>query len=372
MGGGRQLGRISVKIVLLVKGRGKRACWNSHQSNLSMVREERAEEYSSEFLVARDLSLARNVHSLTRSNKWPSVKKLGRRMYIRFSIEFSSCARYEWKRKDDNREIRDTCLVERWYMRADWFGGEWHGWSLLLDLPARLGDHNSALSPSSRTNAFPQPIPVWPTYRGPKIHNLFLPISSTPLRVIPIFDTYVVHLYCATPRSVYAVFGEGVGQKWLTSLVIGPSSSAGPFVPSIRTPNSLPFEESWVEQRVSVSGWASPGWVTTTRRRRRACIGDVSSIGPGSRAIALEGQWRVINRWLRWAVLRERRPRPSRSYPIRRSIVPSRTFSLLPSILPPSNVSFRIRAAKNGRGNGNGNGNGIGAKKSRGGIDRFN
>lgn len=87
MGGRRQLGRISVKIVLLVKGRGKRACWNSHQSNLSMVREERAEEYSSEFLVARDLSLARNVHSLTRSvNKWPSVKKLGRRMYIRFSI----------------------------------------------------------------------------------------------------------------------------------------------------------------------------------------------------------------------------------------------------------------------------------------------
>lgn len=113
MGGRRQLGRISVKIVLLVKGRGKRACWNSHQSNLSMVREERAEEYSSEFLVARDLSLARNVHSLTRSNKWPSVKKLGRRIYIRFSIEFSSCVRYEWKRKDDNREIRDTCLVER-------------------------------------------------------------------------------------------------------------------------------------------------------------------------------------------------------------------------------------------------------------------
>lgn len=181
MGGRRQLGRISVKIVLLLKGRGKRACWNSHQSNLSMVREERAEEYSSEFLVARDLSLARNVHSLTRFNKWPSVKKLGRRMYIRFSIEFSSCVRYEWKRKDDNREIRDTCLVERWYMRADWFGGEWHGWSLLLDLPARLGDHNSALSPSSRTNAFPQPIPVWPTYRGRKFttsSSQFLPLRS--------------------------------------------------------------------------------------------------------------------------------------------------------------------------------------------------
>lgn len=170
--------------------------------------------------------------------------------------------------------------------------------------PASL-DYNSALSPSSRTNAFP---------------HIRVTDSTLANRAF-LFPPSFFHLQSSIHTSSISILHDACifrGQKWLISLVIGPSSSAGSVPNSARRPFRSRNLGSNSGIQPGVSGSANS---VTTRRRRCPCIGDVSSRFtrdcPGG---AMASDKSVIK------MSHPPRPRPRRACPIYRSIV-SRTFS---------------------------------------------
>lgn len=113
------------------------------------------------------------TYNLTRCvNKWSRKKKIYRSPLRRPSIFLVSLEiRFEKKRCG----TRDTCLAERWYMRANRNG---HSSASQLE----GGGHNSALSPSSRTNAFPGKVVTDSTLVSWRENSSSSPISSIPLQ----------------------------------------------------------------------------------------------------------------------------------------------------------------------------------------------
>lgn len=143
MGGGHQLGRISVKTVLLCKGR-------------------RGGSVRVEYIYIYIYNLTRVLTSDLERRKYRSHSSI-----FLVSLEI----RFEKKRCG----TRDTCLAERWYMRANRNG---HSSASQLE----GGGHNSALSPSSRTNAFPGKVVTDSTLVSWRENSSSSPTSSIPLQ----------------------------------------------------------------------------------------------------------------------------------------------------------------------------------------------